>query len=271
MLPSTWKKMQNEKLKAQKTKVHKKISNNFIESAVKNNTVSALKTIYYIATGLEQLNLEQYKDDELLAITLDTKNMLQYTEMTMIEITRNLKAMQKTSITFKDEIEQWEMGISLLPYYKNHYGKNKTEVKLFAKIARLIIDVKSNYTMINTKALMQLKSKHSLRLLPLLYRISNYHKNIDVQKDDGSYTKVDVMPKRKTYDLDELNEIFGTTYKRFIDIENKILKPVKTELDLNSKISFIYEMEFDLLGAGRPKATGITIDVIDNSSSLFSS
>lgn len=32
---------------------------------------------------------------------------------------------------------------------------------------------------------------------------------------------------------------------------------------------FIYEIKFDNFDVGRPKATSITIDVIDNSGSLF--
>jgi len=89
----------------------------------------------------------------------------------------------------------------------------------------------------------------------LLHRIGNFS---------------DSIPKRKHYDLDELNELFGTNYKKISDIERKILIPVKSELDIYSKISFVYEMNFDLLGAGRPKAIDITIDVIDNSNNLFS-
>lgn len=49
----------------------------------------------------------------------------------------------------------------------------------------------------------------------------------------------------------------------------KVLIPIKTELDLLSKTSFVYEMNFDNFGKGRPKAVSITIDVIDNSGNLF--
>jgi hypothetical protein len=255
MLPSEAKKLRKKKLDAQKTKVHKKISNTFIESALKDNTASALKTIYYLASAIETIkDLETYEEDRLLTINFDTRDMLKYTEMNLPAIKKNIKAMQQTSVVFYNEEDDTETGISLLPYYKFTYGKHKVELKIFVRIAKQIIDVKRNYSMVNTKVLMKFKSKHTLKLLPLLMRISQYSEDV---------------AKRKTYDLDGLNEFFGTKYKRFTDIERKILKPIKEELDTHSKLSFIYETNYDYFDAGRPKAISITIDVVENAPRLF--
>ena len=242
--------LKKSKLKASKSKVHQKISNTFIESAIQKNNASAIKTIYYLARTIETVkDIDKLDDDKLLTIKFDTRKMLKYTEMTLPEIKRNLKAMQQTSITFISEEENIEEGINLLPYYKFIYGKNKVEVKIFVKIAKQIIDVKRNYSMIDTKSLMKLKSKHTLKILPLLQRISQYSDNVG---------------KRKTLTLTELNLFFGTNYKKIYDIERYILKPVKEELDTYSKLNFIYETNFDYFDVGRPKAISITIDVIDN-------
>ena len=108
--------------------------------------------------------------------------------------------------------------------------------------------------MIDTRALMRLKSKHTLKMLPLLMKISNYSPNVG---------------KRKRMDLDDFNSFFGTSYKRLQDIERFILKPVQEELNLNSKLTFIYELNYVQIDLGRPKADNITIDVVDNSQSLF--
>lgn len=276
MLPSQWKREKAEQLKAQKIKVHRKISNNFIESAIQRNNINALKTIFYIASKLNSIDNIQVKEGkEIVEIVLDKdeiKKMLQYTEMTMPDVVRNVKAMQQTSITFINEVEQWEEGMSLLPLYRINYGRKQSiEINIFAKIARLIIDVKRNYTMIDTKKLMQFKSKHTLRFLPLLQRIGAYQRNIDMKNDDGSYTTIDVIAKRKNLMLEDLNDFFGTSYKSLYHFEQNVLIPIKQELDLLSKTSFVYDMNFDNFGKGRPKAVSITIDVIDNSSSLFSS
>lgn len=254
MTPREFKKLQLKKLEEQKLKPHQKISNTFIENVITKNNSSAIKTVYYLASILETMDLDNIKDDKLVGITIDTKQMLKYTEMTMPEIKRNIKAMQETSITFVDETQDITEGMSLLPRYKIIPGKHKIEIDIFSKIGKMIIDVKRNYTFINTKTLMNLKSKHSLRLLPVLNKIAQYSDNV---------------AKRKKYELEDLNDLFGTRYKRLKEIERKILEPVKQELDINSKLTFLYEINFSSFDVGRPKATSITIDVVDNSSSLF--
>jgi len=253
--PENIAKLKKKKLEESKRNIHPKISNTFIESAIQNNNASAIKTIYYLASHLEQLKeLKEKSPTTLISMKFDTRDMLKYTEMKLPEVKRNLKAMQQTSITFINEEENTETGINLLPYYKFIYGKHTVEIKLFVKIAQLIIDVKRNYSKINTKALMKLKSKHTLKMFPLLQRIEQYSEEVG---------------KRKTMTLSELNMFFGTNYKKLNDIDRKILKPVKEELDAHSKLSFIYETNYDYFDAGRPKAISITIDVIGNAPRLF--
>ena len=255
MTPKEARELKKQKLQNQKLQPHKRISNNFIDATIRNNTVGALKTIYYISALIEKIEqFETIGELNLLQLNIDTRDMLKFTELALPDIKRNLKAMQGTSITFVNEELEEEEGINLLPYYKFIYGKNKIEIQIFKKIADLIVEVKQNYTMIDTRALMRLKSKHTLKMLPLLMKISNYSSNVG---------------KRKRMDLDDFNSFFGTSYKRLVEIERKILKPVQEELNLNSKLTFIYELNYAQIDLGRPKADNITIDVIDNSGSLF--
>ena len=179
MTLAEYKRLEKEKLAQQKAKPHKKISNTFIDNTIAKSNLGALKTVYYLASIIEKM--EEFKpgaEKGMLNIKIDRQKMLKYTELSLPEIRRNLKRMQETSITFINEDEQWEMGISLLPMYKFNYGKNTIEIELYQKIANLIVEVTGSYTMMNTKQLMSLKSKHSLRLLPLLQKISNYFRDI---------------------------------------------------------------------------------------------
>lgn len=251
MTPAEFRRMKADKTKA-KVHPHKKISNSFIDSAIIKNNANAIKTILYLASVLKKENIDYSK--ELNTLTLDMKEMLRYTEVKAPEIRRTLKQMQETSISFINEVEEYEEFINLLPYIKFHWGKNLVDIKIFSKIAKLIVEVENKYTFINTKTLMNLKNKHSLRLLLVLNKINQYSENV---------------AKRKQFYLEDLNELFGTNYSRLQEIERKILIPVLNELELNSKLSFMYEINYDNLGKGRPKATSITIDVVDNSKSLF--
>jgi hypothetical protein len=244
MTVSEFKKQQREKLAAQKIVNHRpKVSNNFIDATLHKSNLAALKTIYYLATILKDFDHNKEMDD----LTIDLRLMLKYTGLTAKDIRNNFITMQETSVSFIDENQNIETFINLLPYIEFKWGKNLIVIKLFSKIAKLIVEVTGNYTFIDAKRLMRLKVKHSLRLLPVLYKISQYDKNV---------------AKRAKYNLEELNDLFGTSYVRLADIERYILKPVKEELDEESEFSFLYEIDYTNLGVGRPKAYQVTIDLI---------
>jgi plasmid replication initiation protein len=249
MLPSEYRRLQREK--AQNPKPLQKISNTFIESAIQNSNLNALKTIYYLATILEEKDLSNIADERIINIEINTKSMLKFTEISMIDIRRNVKAMQETSVTFIDEKAGYTEGMSLLPRYKIIHGKNKIQLDLYVKIAKLIIGVKKNYTYMNIKHLMEFKSKHTIKLLTLLNRIKEYDVHI---------------PKRKHLNLEDLNEFFGTKYKTWGELERRILAPVKIELDNGSNLTFLYESNYENLGKGRPKFKDVTIDLIERNS-----
>jgi len=254
------KQWKDEKRKAKKQpKVHQKIANTFIENAIADSNVNALKTIYYLSTILEKVDMEQKQDSKIIGIKIDKREMLKYTEMSAPTLQKTTKEMQKTSITFLDESEGIVEGMSLLPRYKFVPNKNIIELDLYVRIAKMIIEVKRNYTMMNIKELMKLRKSHSVRILALLNRISTYKTNDDAWE----------IPKRKRMTLDELNSFFGVNYKTWNKIEEKILHPVKEELDAHSTRSFIYEANYESLGRGRPSFRDVTIDVIENAPRLF--
>ena len=247
MTRAEWKRKKKEELEAQKqerkAKPIQKISNSFIENVIYDSNVTALKTIWYLASILEDIET----DKKLINITIDLREMLNYTNLNAQDIRQNFKKMQKTSITFINEEEEWEEYISLIPRIEFLWGKNTINIDIYSKIAKLIIDVRKNYTHLNTHELMKLKKKHSLRLLPILHKIKINSKN---------------EKAKKVYWLDDLNELFGTNYKNLTDIERNILIPAKNELDSYQLQSFKHEINFDNLGKGRPKAISITIESI---------
>ncbi len=256
MLPSEYKRKKREQNK--KPKVHQKIANTFIESAITKSNLSALKTLYFLSTILSKVDMEKMKDDKIVGIKIDKREMLKFTELSVNTLIKTTKAMQQTSITFVDEKEGITEGMSLLPRYKFVAGKNIVELDLYVRIAKMIVSVETKYTPMNIKDLMKLRNKHSLRLLALLSRIDTY-----ADKDGNP------LPKRKHMTLEDLNDFFGTKYRSWTDIERKILFPVKEELDINSKLSFIYEADYENLGKGRPAFQKVVIDLISNQPRLF--
>ena len=92
-------------------------------------------------------------------------------------------------------------------------------------------------------------------MLLLLERINNFSENV---------------AKRKFYELDELNKLFGTKYTSYYNFEKFVLIPAKKDLDVHSNISFIYTKNKDKIKTrGRARIVGITIDLTSNQPSLF--
>ena len=107
------------------------------------------------------------------------------------------------------------------------------------------------FTQALTNNLFNLKHKHSLRMQLFLEMINKYNNNIN---------------KKVEMNLEEINGYFGTGYKRFVDIERKILIPVQNEITNSSTLTFKYHFE-DIVSGGRPKIDKIVIDLVENKNS----
>jgi len=221
-----------------------KIKNDLVESFIKQNNLTALKILFYIAYDCKKIPA-----GDIIKIKMSTKELCEYCKLDAKTITRNLEQMQKTSISWGDT--KSKTFVSVLPKCRIEFGGN-IEITMFKEIIQLIVDVKNKYTRVNAEQLMLLKSKHSARMILLLEMINGFDENVG---------------KLKRYDLSELNSLFGTNYKRLGEFDKKILKPVKRDLDTNSSLSFVYDIIYDkeVSSAGRPKAVGVTIYLIDNS------
>ena len=218
----------------------KKISNSFIQNVITNSKETALKIVWYLASVLNKYDTKK----DLDTYVLNEKDIVDSTGIKISTIRKNLKAMQKTSVSFIDEKKKLEEYVSLIPRIKINYD-GTFEIDLYTKIAVLIIDVANrNNTFIDISQLLRLNNKHSIRLLPLLKTISEY---------------TAPAKKEKSLSLKDLNGLFGTKYTRFSYIESKILKKLKIELDANSNISFNYKMNKRPNGKGRPSIQDITI------------
>ena len=156
-----------KRAKSKKPKVHQKIANTFIDNAISRSNFSSLKTLYYLSTVLETTDLTNIKNEKIIGIKIDKREMLKFTELTADTILKTVKQMQETAITFidyDDENNQIIEGMSLLPRYRFVPNKNVVELDLYVRIAKMIVDVKKNYTPINIKDLMLVKNALSLRL-----------------------------------------------------------------------------------------------------------
>lgn len=225
----------------------RKISNNFLDNTIHKSNLGSLKTIFYLATIYEKMDLHKLKDDELVTVNIQMPDFTSYSQLDERVLLRSLKQMQETSISFIDEENEAQLHINLLPFIYKKPNSKEIEIKLFNKIAKMIIDVERNYTYLNTKSFMSLDSKHSIRMLGLLNKIDDYDyklKDTQMKKD---------IPKLKKMTLEELNEFFGTRYKTWGELKRKVIDVAEEELERKSSLYFTYEINFKNTGKGRPK------------------
>ena len=228
-----------------------KISNSLIESFVKQNNIVALKTLFYISRSNVAV-----PSAKMATLSLDTSHLCDYCGIDIKTLKRNIKQMTETSINIVDDVS--ESYVTVIPKARFIKGTNKLEVDIYKEILELVWQVERRFTVIDVKSLMSLSSKHSVRMIQLLEMINGFS---------------DTAAKRKIYSLSDLNLMFGTNYKRIKQFEAEILLPIKSELDINSKLSFVYQIVFidNPKGRGRPVADKVQIDLIRNTpqGSLF--
>lgn len=228
-----------------------KISNSLIESFVKQNNIVALKTLFYISRSNVAV-----PSAKMATLSLDTSHLCDYCGIDIKTLKRNIKQMTETSINIVDDVS--ESYVTVIPKARFIKGTNKLEVDIYKEILELVWQVERRFTVIDVKSLMNLSSKHSVRMIQLLEMIKGFS---------------DTAAKRKIYSLSDLNLMFGTNYKRIKQFEAEILLPIKSELDINSRLSFVYQIVFidNPKGRGRPVADKVQIDLIRNTpqGSLF--
>lgn len=226
-----------------------KIDNKLLYNAIKEPTLHAFKIIYFLAHELHDLDIPQDKDG-IMKVKVDLRKLLEYTNLTAKAVEQRLEKMQETSIKWTKRDEEGRKlsttWTSLVPRFKRDFTDNSVTIDLYYDIARMIIDVPNHIsgTILNVKDMARIKSKHAIRLLPLLHQINGYD-----------------MPKQKTLDLDELNAFFGVKMRTIWEIEKRIIKPLQEELK-QQKMGFDYVVKKGyetIKRRGRPKALGITI------------
>jgi plasmid replication initiation protein len=234
------------------------ISNPFLEAFVKNNDLVSLKVLLYIAKAKldKVVAIEKLEDKQTYKVSLNLLSISKYLKLDGRTIRNAISKLNSTSINYRRIVgcKDKETFINLLPAGEINYTDDTLDVWIFGELLKQIYAT-TKYSYVQTKNFVKLTSKHSTRMLLLLERINNFGDNV---------------AKRKRYELDELNNLFGTKFKTYSDFEKRVLKPAKEDLDKHSNTSFSYIKNKDKIKTkGRARIVAITIDLTKNQPSLF--
>lgn len=219
------------------------MSPKLIDACIKKNNIMAMKILFFLSrTDISKTE----KIHDMQFMEFDEKELLSYCNISKPSLRENLKTLVETSVKQYTSKRSFSYS-SLIPEIEFNNGRIK--IRVFTRIWKLISRDSKQYINIDLKSLMQLKSKHSIRMVALLSKINQYDEHI---------------PKRTTMNIEELNDFFGTNYIRFTDIEKKVIIKIKKELDEKSDLKFIYQAntEQNQTSTGRPKIISATFDLI---------
>ncbi len=229
------------------------ISNPFLEAFTRNNDLVSFKVLLYIAKAKidKTIDIKTLEDKQTYKVQLKLINVSKYLNLDIRTIRNAISRLNSTSINYRRIVKgkDKETFINLLPAGEINYTDDTLDVWVFGELLKQIYAT-TKYSYVQTKNFIELTSKHSIRMLLLLERINNFSENV---------------AKRKRYELNELNKLFGTKYTTYSNFEKYVLKPSKEDLDKHSNISFLYIKNKDKIKTrGRARIVGITIDLIKN-------
>ncbi len=241
-----------------KSKNIAQISNPFLESFTRNNDLVSFKVLLYVAKAKlnESIDIHRLEDKQTYKVPLRLKNVSDFLGLDVRTIRDAVDRLNKTSINYRRLVDGKDIQtfINLLPAGEINYTDSTLDVWIFGEILKQIYAT-TQYSYVHSDNFIDLTSKHSIRMLLLLERINNFSDNV---------------PKRKVYNLDELNSLFGTKYTSYYNFEKYVINPAKVDLDKHSLISFICTKNKDkVVLKGRARIVSISIDLVKNQPSLF--
>ncbi len=220
------------------------ISNDFVNSIVKNNNNITIKLLFML---VYENNI--IRDKKISTLTMDIKKIKHNLDLDFHNLRRNIKQIQKTIITIKSKKNITDLNLITKCFYD--YDKQIIEIDVYNEILCELQQLKNKYTIINLDNLFKLNNKHSIKFIQILENINSYDRFI---------------PKTKEFSNSDLNDLFGTNYKGFREIERAIIKPVQKELDELSNLTFIYDVVYDIdvCRSGRKPIVGFKIYLKEN-------
>lgn len=220
------------------------VSNDFVNSIIKKNNNITIKLLFMLVFENDII-----KDKKISTLKIDIRKLKSNLDLDFHNLRRNIQNIQKTIITIKNNKNITDMNLITKAHYD--YDKQIVEIDVYNDVLNELQQLKNKYTIINLDNLFKLNNKHSIRFIQILEQINRYDTFI---------------AKTKEFTIDELNQLFDTNYKGFREIERAIIKPIQSELDELSNLTFIYDVIYDLDSnkVGRKAIIGMKIYLKEN-------
>jgi plasmid replication initiation protein len=208
-----------------------RIHNNLVEAHYKFSREQQVILLQVAKTLQENDVLDRYEHTEVKYQASELLDRLQIKDRrTLRGVVRSL---QRCLMSFENLDMQYEQDVNIFITGKYHAGGvveieiHKDMLQFFKHLSHEL----GNYTELNLKEMVQYKSQYTIRL----YQLARKLQNIGITRNTKHWKQ------EKNYTLDEFQEIMGSNYKTWQDLERWVLKPAIEELKDNSFIYVDYE------------------------------
>ncbi len=136
-----------------------------------------------------------------------------------------VKSLQRCIMSFKNFEENWEMDVNIFSRGQ-YFAGGEIEIRLDEYMIQFFKELNDNFTKLNIKEMVRLKSKYSIRIYELARKLQFIKK-----------------PHKKeiVYTIEEFQKMVGSNYKTWQDLERKVLIPAKKEINSSTHIYIDYE------------------------------
>ncbi len=218
-----------------------KMHNNLVEAHYKFTREQQLILIQ-VAHTLQKNDVFE-KHEHYNKVTYDARELGELLNIPDLRTIRGVvKGLQRCIMSYENLNEHWEEDVNVFVTGRYHAG-GQIDIEIHAHMLPFFKKLDEHYTKLNIKELVQFSSQYSIRIYELM-------------------RKLQFIPapasKSKRYAIDEFQQIIGSNYKRWVDLERKIIKPSVEEINNKSRIWVDYKVNYKKVKRGRPPVESIT-------------
>lgn len=199
------------------------IHNNLIEAHYKFTREQQLILLQVAKTLQEKDIFEENKHQKVTYNLQEIQTLLNISDYRTVRGV--IKSLQRCIMTYKNLEERWEADVNIFIYSKYHAG-GSIDIEIHSEMLQFFKRLNEHFTKLNMKEIVSFKSQYSIRVYELCRKL---------QFIKSPYKQ------EKIYSVDEFQKMIGSTYKKWQDLENKVLSVAKNEINDNTFVYFDYE------------------------------
>lgn len=152
---------------------------------------------------------------------------------TLPKVTKGIMS-QILEIENEEDEELYQRAIINKATHYRKYGF--VDVKIDNDMKDVLLDLKERFTQYKLENALSMRSKHAIRLYEII-KANEFKEQKTFRLTWSDCPK----PLRHEYPKEEIQKLLSTDYKRFIDFENRVLKPAQKEMKKHTDVYFEYK------------------------------